>query len=103
MSVWGTGAKDVWAVGDAAACYDPLAGQGITKALHDGVEAAAAIADALASGSELGDAYSSAVGARFEEYVSNRNHFYALEERWPGSEFWRRRQRRLGLAGATLS
>lgn len=91
------------AVGDAATCYDPLAGQGITKALHDGIDAAAAIGDALASGSELGDAYSRAVGARFEEYVANRNHFYALEERWPGSEFWRRRQTRLGVASPSLS
>src|SRR5439155_12417064 len=41
-------AADGWAaVGDAASTFDPLASQGIVKALADGLHAAAAIADWL--------------------------------------------------------
>ena len=40
--------SDWLAVGDAAAAYDPIASQGIHKALSDGLLSAAAIADHLA-------------------------------------------------------
>ncbi|MEN3310545.1 MAG: hypothetical protein V7603_6747 [Micromonosporaceae bacterium] len=68
------------AVGDAAATYDPLMAQGIHKALADGIRAAGAIAG--------GDPYATTV----DEYLANREYVYALEKRWPESDFWRRRQ-----------
>ena len=69
------------AIGDAAACFDPLAAQGIYKALEDGIDAAAVI-----------------TGGSADDYVAIRGHFYALEQRWPESPFWQRRQARAALA-----
>lgn len=88
------------AAGDAAACFDPLAAQGIYKALEDGLGGAALIADALGRGGDLAGDYAKAAGARFDEYLVNRNHFYGLERRWPASDFWRTRQARSALAAA---
>jgi 2-polyprenyl-6-methoxyphenol hydroxylase-like FAD-dependent oxidoreductase len=82
------------AIGDAASVFDPLAAQGIHKALADGLEGAALIAEALARNGELGPEHGRTLDARFDEYLVARNHFYGLERRWPASEFWRRRQAR---------
>jgi flavin-dependent dehydrogenase len=80
------------AIGDAAACFDPLAAQGIYKALEDGIDAAAMIAGGSA------DDYAAAARARFDDYVAIRSHFYGVEQRWPDSPFWQRRQARASLA-----
>ncbi len=88
------------AIGDAASVFDPLAAQGIHKALADGLDGAALIAKALACDGELGPERDRALDASFEEYLIARNHFYGLERRWPASEFWRRRQARRALATA---
>jgi flavin-dependent dehydrogenase len=88
------------AVGDAAACFDPLAAQGIYKALEDGLGAAALIAEALGKDADLAGEHEAATRARFDDYLVNRNYFYGLERRWPGSAFWRRRQARLELPAA---
>ena len=86
---------DGWvAVGDAAAAYDPIASQGIYKALSDGLLAADGIA-ARREGADDGlREYRSSVARRFEDYVANRAHFYHVEQRWPASTFWKRRQSR---------
>jgi flavin-dependent dehydrogenase len=89
------------AIGDAAAGYDPLAAQGICKAMTDGLEAADVIAGALAAGTGLPQAFADRARARFDEYLENRNYFYGLERRWPDSAFWQRRQERTRLAAAT--
>ncbi|PPV08762.1 hypothetical protein [Xanthomonas bromi] len=86
------------AVGDAAASFDPLAAQGIHKAISDGLLAATSLTTALTTDTDLSDDYATAVQARFSEYLINRNHFYNLERRWPDSAFWARRQARLDLA-----
>jgi flavin-dependent dehydrogenase len=83
---------DWLAVGDAAAAYDPISSQGIYKALTDGARAAKAIAAALhGSAAEPGD-YQDAAADRFRGYLANRNYCYGLEQRWPRSAFWTRRQ-----------
>ncbi|MEA3052119.1 MAG: hypothetical protein QOG72_1022 [Sphingomonadales bacterium] len=88
------------AIGDAAACFDPLAAQGIHKALEDGLDAARLIAAALDLGGDLDGSHSAAMRARFDDYLANRNYFYGLETRWPESDFWRRRQARSAFAAA---
>jgi len=88
------------AIGDAAACFDPLAAQGIYKAIADGLDGAERIASALATGGDLAGDYDQAARARFADYLVNRNYFYGLERRWPGSAFWQRRQARLELPAA---
>lgn len=86
------------AIGDAAAVFDPIAAQGIHKALADGIEGAGLIVAALARGGDLGSEHADLLNTRFDEYLINRNHFYDLERRWPASEFWRRRQASRELA-----
>lgn len=83
------------AVGDAAACYDPLSSLGIQHALENGVRAADFLTEGLSS--VTGRDYAAAVSADFDEYKTNRNHFYQLEQRWAESPFWRRRRTRTEL------
>ena len=81
------------AVGDAAAMFDPLSSQGITKAMRSGVFAAYAIADALLRRDDGGLArYRRFVRGELEGYRAARARYYSLEQRWPTSEFWQRRQ-----------
>jgi flavin-dependent dehydrogenase len=84
------------AVGDAAAACDPISSQGIMNALEDGIRAAMAIFDALDGRSDGYELYTKYLGARYTDYVANRNCFYGLERRWLKSPFWRRRHARSG-------
>lgn len=78
---------DGWmAIGDAAASFDPIAAQGVYKALQDGLAAGRAVA-----GSQ--DEHTPAVEARVRDYRRARAHLYGLEQRWPEAPFWRGRQR----------
>ncbi len=82
-----------WATfGDAAMGWDPLSGQGITKAL----ESAFHVADALL---KVGDGHPTAldeyanwVELQFEGYLHAYTHYYRAETRWTESRFWQRRQ-----------
>lgn len=85
--------SDWLAVGDAAAAYDPIASQGIHKALSDGLLSAAAIADRLAGVRSAIDGYAASVAAGFADYLNNRNYLYDRERRWPSSTFWQNRAR----------
>ena len=83
---------DGWiAVGDAASAYDPLASQGIHKALTDAADASRTIAAAVGRAPPPPWRYSARVAARFDDYLVNRAHFYALERRWTDRPFWRQR------------
>lgn len=89
---------DRWvAVGDAAATLDPLCGQGILKAMTNGIHAAYAIADAL-SGDDRGlERYGRSIMSAYEQYLDTRDEYYAAESRWPTARFWRRRQPQITL------
>lgn len=81
------------AVGDAACAFDPLAGNGILKALQTGIASSEAI---LANGSnEQNDlqTYADKIVAMFNGYLRDRQIYYQKEQRWPDSSFWRRRHR----------
>jgi flavin-dependent dehydrogenase len=79
------------AIGDAASVYDPIAAQGIHKALADAADATTVIAAATELGEPPPWRYADRVAARFEDYLANRAHLYALERRWPEAPFWRAR------------
>lgn len=80
------------AVGDAAAHFDPLSGQGLVQALRGGIAAAFAIADAFAGRKGALARYQAVIDAEVNAFLPARDHFYGLERRWPREEFWRRRQ-----------
>jgi flavin-dependent dehydrogenase len=79
------------AIGDAASVYDPIASQGIHKALADAADATKAIAAATGRTDPPPWRYADRVADRFDDYLANRAHLYALERRWPEAPFWRAR------------
>ena len=86
-------AGDHWlAVGDSASRFDPLSSQGIAKALRSGIFASYAIGDLLTQGDDTGlRRYRRYVMEEFKSYIRVRAKYYREEQRWPASEFWRRR------------
>jgi flavin-dependent dehydrogenase len=83
------------AVGDAASRFDPLSSQGIMKALRSGMFASYAITDSLVRGTDTGlRRYQHYITEEFRSYTQTRSKFYRHEQRWPTSEFWRRRHAR---------
>jgi 2-polyprenyl-6-methoxyphenol hydroxylase-like FAD-dependent oxidoreductase len=82
-------------VGEAALACDPLAGDGIVRALRSGIFASYAIADWLRRGDARGLArYRLMLRREFFTYREIRRDYYAREQRWPDSPFWRRRHGR---------
>lgn len=94
---------DGWlAVGDAASSLDPLSSQGILKALRSGIFGGYAVGDLLGRGDRAGmRRYAAFVEREFTGYLAARRAHYAREQRWPGHEFWRRRQGRATVASTT--
>lgn len=81
-------------VGDAAMCFDPISGQGIVAALRSGIFASYAIGDWLRRGDPRGlMRYRSMQQQSFTAYRKTLDEYYAREQRWPDSPFWRRRDR----------
>jgi flavin-dependent dehydrogenase len=91
-------AGDNWlAVGDSASRFDPLSSQGIVKALRSGIFASYAIGDLLTRNDDSGlHRYRRYVVEEFKSYAAVRAKYYREEQRWPASEFWRRRQAETG-------
>jgi 2-polyprenyl-6-methoxyphenol hydroxylase-like FAD-dependent oxidoreductase len=82
-------------VGEAALACDPIAGDGIVRALRSGIFASYAIADWLRRGDARGLArYRLMLQREFATYRELRRDYYAREQRWPDSPFWRRRMGR---------
>ncbi len=77
-----------FAVGDAAAAYDPIASRGIHTALADARDAAATILSATGNAVVPARNYEQQVEARFQDYRANRSHLYAQEQRWGDRPFW---------------
>ncbi|NER52456.1 MAG: FAD-binding protein [Symploca sp. SIO1A3] len=89
---------DGWlAVGDAACTFDPLASAGIYKALRSGIQAAEAIANYFNSDTTALTQYEARTRHQFELYLEDKRHYYALEQRWPNSQFWQRRRFKIAL------
>ena len=80
------------ATGDAALAFDPLSGQGVLKSIETGSRCAEAIACYLAGDGGALRAYQSWVQDTYQTYLSERSQFYSGVQRWPSSQFWKRRQ-----------
>jgi flavin-dependent dehydrogenase len=82
---------DDWcAVGDAAMSGDPLAGNGVARALRGAVEAAPRIEARLRG--ETPPPPSPTPLRRFWDYLDRRASYYEIEGRWPEAPFWARRR-----------
>jgi flavin-dependent dehydrogenase len=79
------------AIGDAALCCDPCAGQGLTKALQSALDAAEAIESHRAGDPGAVEAFAKATAQEFRTFLDNRRANYRREQRWPHSAFWQRR------------
>jgi 2-polyprenyl-6-methoxyphenol hydroxylase-like FAD-dependent oxidoreductase len=81
------------AVGDAAARFDPVSGQGIVKALRSGIFASYGLADWLRQKDDRGlRRYWALVEREFDTYRATLRDYYMLERRWADRPFWRRRR-----------
>jgi flavin-dependent dehydrogenase len=93
MQLGAFGGDDWLATGDAAASCDPLAGQGITRALHSGILASYAAGDALAGHGNVAIArYQSMLASHFAGFLRLHRAFHNEETRWPSQPFWQRRR-----------
>ncbi|MFZ0421693.1 MAG: tryptophan 7-halogenase [Xanthobacteraceae bacterium] len=80
------------ACGDSAISFDPISGQGIFAALHDGSAAADAVNAALCDEPALLAAYARRLEQVWSIYSARRDAVYASERRWPDQPFWSRGQ-----------
>ena len=90
--------KNWLAIGDAAQAYDPLSGQGITKALTSGLRAAETISADLFQNRVTVEDYVKTTDHEYEDYLRSRLLHYRRERRWPDSPFWQRRQGQIRTA-----
>ena len=81
-----------FAVGDAAMAFDLLSSRGIGKAVEQGHRAAHAIDAHLSGDREALRDYCDALERGDGNYRRTRVSYYNIERRWPGAEFWQRRQ-----------
>lgn len=79
------------AAGDAVSTFDPLSSQGIFKSLRSGIYAAYATLNQLDGEPRGIEKYCWLVAQEYQDYLTQRRHFYSLEKRWPEAPFWQRR------------
>jgi len=79
------------AVGDAAMAFDPLASQGIAKALEQGKRAASSIVAYLSGDASSLERFALQLQQEYTAYRATRADYYRLEIRWAQSIFWKRR------------
>jgi len=86
-------AEDGWvAAGEAAAGFDPLSSMGIGYALLSGIESARAVHNRLTADGRQMSCYTASVGRHYAAHRTRQLQYYSMEQRWPDSPFWARRQ-----------
>lgn len=78
------------AIGDAASSYDPIAAQGIHKALSDGIACLHKVSSFFKKETPS-SSFSDFVRQRYTAYQKNKTYSYAQEQRWANQAFWRKR------------
>jgi flavin-dependent dehydrogenase len=78
-------------VGDAASTVDPLSGQGLHRALTDGIAAGRASLALLAGDHGATERFQRRIRSRFAADCETSGRYYREERRWPGAPFWQRR------------
>jgi flavin-dependent dehydrogenase len=82
------------AVGDAARSYDPLSGLGIYTSMDMATQAARVTVRVLEGDGTASGEYDRLNQEMFARCEESRHAYYSLEQRWPESAFWQRRQAR---------
>ena len=82
------------AAGDAASTCDPLASQGILRALRTGKMASFAAVDFIEGRSPSLAKYNRMIASEYAAYCETKTWYYSLEQRWPNAVFWSRRMNR---------
>jgi flavin-dependent dehydrogenase len=90
------------AIGDALIGRDPLSSSGIDFALASADRAYALLCALANRGSDCTEACNAEVRSDFATYLSQRSAYYAMEDRWPDSPFWQRRQMSTSCDAVTL-
>jgi flavin-dependent dehydrogenase len=86
-------AGDGWiAAGEAAVGFDPLSSMGIGYALASGIESARAVHNVLTADGKQMPSYAASVARHYAAYRARQLQYYSMEQRWPDSPFWARRQ-----------
>lgn len=80
-----------YAVGDAAATFDPLSSLGIFKALRHGLLVAYAIDDFIQGKSGSEKKYQQLMETEYRHYLKARHDYYQAERRFDIAPFWQRR------------
>ena len=80
------------AAGDAAASFDPLSSQGVLTAAYSGMRAGRSLDSHLSGDFDALRSYELKIGSVYDGYLDNRIECYRFENRWPESEFWRKRR-----------
>ncbi len=80
------------AIGDAALSFDPIAAQGVYKALSHGLMVADKVTAFIKNDSSFTSPFSQTVLQQYDAYCRNRAHVYGLERRWLNADFWRQRR-----------
>lgn len=80
--------KNWLALGDAASSYDPITSRGVYKSMTDACVAAQAIATLLSTRSFPLDEFEHYVQGNYVNYLTERAHYYSLEQRWNDLPFW---------------
>ena len=79
---------DGWlAIGDAAACFDPIAAEGICNAIESGINAALVYASVCAGEMEAMRWFSNKTENEFRRHLLFRKQLYEEERRWSESPF----------------
>jgi flavin-dependent dehydrogenase len=89
------------AVGDAASTVDPLSGQGLHRALTDGIVAGRASLAMLAGDSGPSERFQFRIHRRFAADCETSRGYYRAERRWLDAPFWQRRHGQLDDESST--
>lgn len=82
------------AIGDAASSYDPITSQGIMKSMSNGILAAQTLQRKIIQPKNRFIDFQSLTKEYYKQYLSMRQHFYQLENRWPQAPFWLKYQQK---------
>ena len=85
------GEENWLSVGDALSSHDPLSSSGIPHALGSGAFAGRVVVSSLMGNHSVLQDYSNEISNQYLSYLKTKGDYYAYEQRWPESKFWKRR------------